>query len=327
MVTCTGEEVASTQNSRGSFPRWSPWPQVLNAAWREASRKLNKMARKPPPTLALSDLGEDSHTSQGTPKAPSLLGLWPRQIQIPTPRPMLWNHFRHTVQLLTMLGSQASGSDGSGCQLFIWGETKPKLRSFPVSSHLKGLSQVRGRTFIDTFVEGISMLKSAGICPVSISSARVVGQVVPQGLARLFLQSGLPHAPTLCAGLAAHLLFTVLPLLSQAPLPPKVSQLCVHTDDKNTTNYRTGRALSRSDSQGDKWQCYHTRTHEHTHSHNRNSCLSGLQETSSAGSAQDRGGPCASLHTCRPQWWYHHWGVCAPGPSISVAVLQTTPIS
>ena len=40
MVTYTGEEVASTQNSRGSFPRWSPWPQVLNAAWREASRKL-----------------------------------------------------------------------------------------------------------------------------------------------------------------------------------------------------------------------------------------------------------------------------------------------
>ena len=142
-----------------------------------------------------------------------------------------------------------------------------------------------------------------------------------------FVQSGLPHAPTLCAGLAAHLLFTVLPLLSQAPLAPKVSQLCIHTDDKNTTSYRTGRALSRSDSQGDKWQCYHTRTREHTHSHNRDSGLSGLQETSSAGSAQDRGAPCASLHTCRPQWGYHHWGVCALGPSISVAVLQTTPIS
>ena len=143
------------------------------------------MAWKPPPTLPLSDLGEDSHISQGTPKVPSLLGSWPRRIQIPIPRPVLWNHFRHTVQLLTTLGSQASGSDGSGCQLFIWGETKPKLRSFPVNSHLKGLSQVRGRTFTDTFVEGISMLKSAGICPVSISSARVVGQVVPQGLSSL----------------------------------------------------------------------------------------------------------------------------------------------
>lgn len=55
---CDGQlywnEDASTRNCRGSFPRWSSWPQVLNAAWREASRKLNnKMAWKHPPTLPL----------------------------------------------------------------------------------------------------------------------------------------------------------------------------------------------------------------------------------------------------------------------------------
>lgn len=231
------------------------------------------MAWKPPPTLPVSDLGEDSHTSQGIPKAPSLLGSWPQKTQIPTPSPTLWNHFRHTVQLLTTLGSQASGSDGSGCQLFKWGKTKPKLRPFPGNSHLKGLSQVRGRTFTDTFVEGIPMLKSAGICPVSISSDRAVGQVAPQGFSSL----DSPSCPDPCASLAAHLLFTVLPLLSQSPLPPKVSQLSIHTDDKNTASYRTGRALSRSDSQGCKGQSYHTRAHEHTHSHNRNSCFSGNQ--------------------------------------------------
>lgn len=218
------------------------------------------MAWKPPPTLPVSDLGEDSHTSQGTPKAPSLLGSWPQKIQIPTPSPTLWNHFRHTVQLLTTLGSQASGSDGSGCQLFKWGKTKPKLRPFPGNSHLKGLSQVRGRTFTDTVVEGISMLKSAGICPVSISSDRAVGQVAPQGFSSL----DSPLCPDPRASLAAHLLFTVLPPLSQSPLPPKVSQLSIHTDDKNTASYRTGRVLSRSDSQGCKGQSYHTRAHEHT---------------------------------------------------------------
>ena len=131
MVNYTEEEDASTRNCRGSFPRWSPWPQVLNAAWREASRKLNnKMAWRHPPTLPLWDLGEDSHTSQGTPKAPSLRGSWPREMWIPTPRPVLGSQFRHTVQLRTALGSQASGSDGSGCQLFQRSETKPQASCY-----------------------------------------------------------------------------------------------------------------------------------------------------------------------------------------------------
>ena len=118
---------------------------------------VSDLAQRPLPTLHVSDLGEDSCTSKGTSKVPSLLGAWPWRTWIPNPSPVLWNHFncrQHTE--VRLQGTSTLGRDQSGCRLFKWSETNPKLGPFPSNPHLKCLRQVR-RTFAGIFAGGISV--------------------------------------------------------------------------------------------------------------------------------------------------------------------------
>lgn len=265
---------------------------------------------------SVSDLGEDSHIP-GTPKSSITAGVMATENPDPDSQPQLWNHFRHTVQLLT-LGSQA-WSDGSRLPFSSNGARKPKLRPFPATLIWKVWARsgkdIHGHFYRRDFYAKVSWdLPSLHFLQTGLLARlllRVSSVWTPLGA----------HDP--CApSLAAHLLFTVLPLLSQSPLPPKVSQNSVFTLMTKTQQVTEQEERYQGQTAKGVRDRAITLTPTSTHTATtgtraflgcRKPALLDQPRTEEA---------CAPPNTRRPPWWCP--GVCALGPSISVAVLQTT---
>lgn len=117
------------------------------------------MAQKPLPTLHVSDLGEDSCASKRHVQGSIMAGGMALENLDPESQPSALEPFQllstHEVRLQ---GTSTLGRDQSGCHLFKWGKTKPKLGPFPSNPHLKCLRHIRRRTtFTGIFAGGISV--------------------------------------------------------------------------------------------------------------------------------------------------------------------------